>query len=65
MDYEERDSHSYVAKLSMANEVNRSVKRTVCQIPIIPIRVDKSCQYTHGPPRDLPVRGVGYEPSTC
>ena len=48
MDFGERNSHSYVAKLSTANEVNRFVKRTVFQISIIPMRGDKSRQYAHG-----------------
>ena len=55
---EEGTSHSYVTSLSMANEVNRFERL------ITPMRVDKKHQYTPGWPRDLPVRGAGYEPST-
>ena len=43
-----RSKQSFLCtKLSMANEVNRFVKRTVCQMSVIPIKVDRICQYTH------------------
>ena len=48
MHFEEGNSHSYVAKMSMANAENRFAKRTICQIPIISMSLDRTRQYAHG-----------------